>query len=52
MKFESLIYEEIEETAWIYLNRPEVMNALSIKLSEEIVADPEKSTWISYCGCH
>ena len=37
MKFESLIYEEIEETAWIYLNRPEVMNALSIKLSEEIV---------------
>ena len=38
MKFESLIYEEIEETAWIYLNRPEVMNALSIKLSEEIVA--------------
>jgi len=38
MKFESLIYEEIEETAWIYLNRPEVMNALSMKLSEEIVA--------------
>jgi len=38
MKFESLIYEEIEETAWIYLNRPEVMNALSMKLSEEMVA--------------
>jgi len=38
MKFESLIYEEIEETAWIHLNRPEVMNALSMKLSEEIVA--------------
>ena len=38
MKFESLIYEEIEETAWIYLNRPEVMNALSMKLSEELVA--------------
>jgi len=38
MKFESLIYKEIEETAWILLNRPEVMNALSIKLSEEIVA--------------
>ena len=38
MKFESLIYKEIEETAWIYLNRPEVMNALSMKLSEELVA--------------
>ncbi len=38
MKFESLIYKEIEETAWIYLNRPKVMNALSMKLSEEIVA--------------
>ena len=38
MKFESLIYKEIEETAWIYLNRPEVMDALSMKLSEEIVA--------------
>ena len=37
MKFESLIYKEIEETAWILLNRPEVMNALSMKLSEEIV---------------
>jgi enoyl-CoA hydratase len=37
MKFESLIYKEIEETAWIYLNRPEVMNALSMKLSEELV---------------
>jgi enoyl-CoA hydratase len=38
MKFESLMYKEIEETAWIYLNRPEVMNALNMKLSEEIVA--------------
>ena len=38
MKFESLIFEEIEETAWIYLNRPEVMNALSMKLSDELVA--------------
>ena len=37
MKFENLIYKEIEETAWILLNRPEVMNALSMKLSEEIV---------------
>ena len=38
MNFENLIYKEIEETAWILLNRPEVMNALSMKLSEEIVA--------------
>ena len=38
MNFESLIYKEIEETAWICLNRPEVMNALSMKLSEELVA--------------
>jgi len=37
MKFESLIYKENEDTAWILLNRPEVMNALSMKLSEEIV---------------
>ncbi|MFX0075721.1 MAG: enoyl-CoA hydratase/isomerase family protein [Candidatus Hermodarchaeota archaeon] len=37
MNFESLIYKEIDETAWIYLNRPEVMNALSMKLSEELV---------------
>ncbi len=38
MKFENLIYRENEETAWILLNRPEVMNALSMSLSEEIVA--------------
>ncbi|NHJ22137.1 MAG: enoyl-CoA hydratase/isomerase family protein [Candidatus Lokiarchaeota archaeon] len=37
MNFENLIYKEIEETAWIHLNRPEVMNALSMKLSEELV---------------
>jgi len=37
MEFKNLIYKEIEETAWIHLNRPEVMNALSMKLSEEIV---------------
>jgi enoyl-CoA hydratase len=37
MKFENLIYKENEDTAWILLNRPEVMNALSMKLSEEIV---------------
>ena len=38
MKFENLIYRENEETAWILLNRPKVMNALSMKLSEELVA--------------
>jgi len=37
MKFENLIYRENEETAWILLNRPKVMNALSMKLSEELV---------------
>ncbi len=38
MKFENLIYKEIDQVAWITLNRPDVMNALSMKLSEEIVA--------------
>ena len=38
MKFENLIFEERDEVAWITLNRPDVMNALSMKLSEEIVA--------------
>jgi len=38
MKFENLIYKEKDQVAWIMLNRPDVMNALSMKLSEEIVA--------------
>jgi len=38
MKFENLIYNETAQVAWITLNRPDVMNALSMKLSEEIVA--------------
>ena len=38
MKFENLIYNETDEVAWITLNRSHVMNALSMKLSEEIVA--------------
>lgn len=38
MKFENLIYNETDQVAWITLNRPDVMNALSTKLSEEIVA--------------
>jgi enoyl-CoA hydratase len=37
MKFEYLIYKETDQVAWITLNRPYVMNALSMKLSEEIV---------------
>jgi len=37
MKFENLIYIETDQVAWITLNRPDVMNALSMKLSEEIV---------------
>jgi len=38
MKFEQLIYEEKDKTAWITLNRPAKMNALSMALSDEIVA--------------
>ena len=38
MKFEQLIYEENKEVAKITLNRPEVLNALSMKLSDELVA--------------
>ena len=37
MKFEQLIYEEKERVARITLNRPKVLNALSMQLSEEIV---------------
>ena len=38
MNFEQLIYEEKDRVAYITLNRPEVLNALSMKLSDEIVA--------------
>ena len=38
MEFENLIYEEKDQVAWIILNRPEVLNALSMKLSDELVA--------------
>ncbi len=41
MQFEQLIYEEREQVAWITLNRPEVYNALSMQLSDEIVAAVE-----------
>ena len=38
MNFENLIYEEKDQVAWFILNRPEVLNALSMKLSDELVA--------------
>ncbi len=38
MNLENLIYEEKDKTAFITLNRPEVKNALSMKLSDEIVS--------------
>ena len=38
MNFEQLIYEEKEQVAFITLNRPIVLNALSMKLSDELVA--------------
>ena len=41
MTFEQLIYEEKERVAWITLNRPEVLNALSMKLSDELTATIE-----------
>ncbi len=37
MNFENLIYEVKDKTAFITLNRPNVKNALSMKLSDEIV---------------
>ena len=41
MKFEQIIYEEKDQVAWMTLNRPEKMNALSMRLSDEIVAATE-----------
>ncbi len=38
MNFEQLIYEEKEQVAFITLNRPIVLNALSMKLSDELVS--------------
>jgi enoyl-CoA hydratase len=38
MNFEQLIYEEKDQVARITLNRPKVLNALSMQLSDEIVA--------------
>jgi enoyl-CoA hydratase len=41
-RFEELIYEEKGDVATITLNRPKVVNALSVKLSDELVAAVEK----------
>ena len=41
MKFEQLIYEEKDDVAIITLNRPKVLNALSMQLSDELVATIE-----------
>jgi enoyl-CoA hydratase len=37
MKYEQLIYEDKGNVVWITLNRPKVLNALSMQLSDEIV---------------
>ena len=41
MEFEQLIYEEKDRIARITLNRPNVLNALSMQLSSELVASIE-----------
>ncbi|MBM3176059.1 MAG: enoyl-CoA hydratase/isomerase family protein [Chloroflexi bacterium] len=41
MKFENLTYAEKDHVGWITLNRPEVYNALSMKLSDELVQATE-----------
>ena len=51
MEFERLIYKEEGRLARIMLNRPKVLNALSIKLSDEFVAAIElarQSTRLKY----
>jgi enoyl-CoA hydratase len=51
MKFEQLIFEEKENVVWITLNRPDVLNALSMQLSDEIVhaiEEVRKSTKIKF----
>ena len=51
MEFNQLIYEVKENVAWITLNRPQVMNALSMRLSDELVLAIEevrKSTKLKF----
>ena len=38
MEFKQIVYSEKEQVAWITLNRPKAFNALSMRLSEELVA--------------
>ncbi|MHA1131438.1 MAG: enoyl-CoA hydratase/isomerase family protein, partial [Candidatus Helarchaeota archaeon] len=42
MTFEHIIYEEKDRIAWLTLNRPEKMNALSMRLSDEFVEAIER----------
>lgn len=37
MRYEEIIYERKQQTAWIYLNRPKEMNSLSKKLIKEFL---------------
>ncbi len=51
MEFEQIIFEEREKVAWVTLNRPKSFNALSMKLSDELVAAIElvrKSTKLKF----
>jgi enoyl-CoA hydratase len=51
MEFEQIIFEEREKVAWVTLNRPKSFNALSMKLSDELVATIElvrKSTKLKF----
>lgn len=40
--YENLLYEEKDRTAWVTLNRPHVLNALSMQLSDELVSVIER----------
>lgn len=42
MEFENIDYKEKDNVAWIILNRPKSLNALSMKLSDELVCAIEK----------
>ena len=35
-EFETLLYEEENQVAWVTLNRPEVYNAFNFKMAEEL----------------
>ncbi|MHA1784204.1 MAG: enoyl-CoA hydratase/isomerase family protein [Candidatus Helarchaeota archaeon] len=51
MNFKHLIYEEKDRVAWLTLNRPKVLNALSMRLSDELVEAIEiirKSTKLKF----